>query len=125
MTAAGRVEAVSPRSGGSTLWSATALVFVGNTLARGLGFLFPIVLAHSMDRHDFALVYLFINMGFFTGELVLTGFPTAMARQIASEKVPSERERGFRQLSSAGFRFWVFRSSPPRLLPPPRTPRPG
>ena len=44
-----------------------------------------------MDRHDFALVYLFINMGFFTGELVLTGFPTAMARQIASEKVPSER----------------------------------
>jgi len=91
VTTAGRVEAVSPRSGGSTLWSATALVFVGNTLARGLGFLFPIVLAHSMDRHDFALVYLFINLGFFAGELVLTGFPTAMARQIASEKVPSER----------------------------------
>ena len=62
VTTAGRVEAVSPRSGGSTLWSATALVFVGNTLARGLGFLFPIVLAHSMDRHDFALVYLFINL---------------------------------------------------------------
>ena len=91
VTAAGRVDAVSRRFGGSTLWSATALVFVGNTLARGLGFLFPIVLAHSMGRHDFALVYLFINMGFFTGELVLTGFPTAMARQIASEKVPSER----------------------------------
>jgi O-antigen/teichoic acid export membrane protein len=90
-TAAGRIDALSRRIGGSTLWSATAFVFVGNTLARGLGFLFPIVLAHSMGRDDFALVYLFINMGFFTGELVLTGFPTAMARQIASEKVPSER----------------------------------
>jgi O-antigen/teichoic acid export membrane protein len=77
----------------STLWSwirgalggGTALVLVGNILARGLGLLFPIVVARLVGREDFGLVYFFINTGFLVGEIVLTGYPTALTRQMAAK----------------------------------------
>ena len=68
-----------------SLWSEAGVVFSGNVVARGLGFLFPIVLAHALAKDDFGTVYFFIGTGFFVGELVLAGFPTAMTRFIAAE----------------------------------------
>lgn len=63
---------------------ATVVVFVGNVIARGLGFLFPLVLARVTAREDFALVYFYVNTGFFVGELVLAGYPTALTRYLAA-----------------------------------------
>lgn len=57
----------------------------GNLIARALGFLFPILLAHSLTKQDFGVVYFFIATGFFVSELVLAGFPIAMTRFIAAE----------------------------------------
>ena len=70
------------------------VVFVGNVVARGLGFLFPVVLAHLMDRPDFAIAAFLINTGFFAGEIVLTGFPTAMTRALASSR-EARSQRGW------------------------------
>jgi O-antigen/teichoic acid export membrane protein len=67
------------------LWSEAGVVLAGNVLARGLGFLFPLVLARAVSKHDFGTVYFFIGTGFFVSELVLTGFPTAMTRFMAAE----------------------------------------
>ena len=72
-------------------WSSAAVVFVGNVIARGLGFLFPLVLARTVDRADFAFVYLTITTGFFVGELVLAGYPTSLTRFLAA---PGEAPRG-------------------------------
>jgi len=60
--------AVAARPG---LLSSAAVVFVGNVAARGLGFLFPLVLTRVVAKSDFAMVYFFINTGFSVGELVL------------------------------------------------------
>ncbi len=65
------------------------VVFVGNVVARGLGFLFPVVVANVLDRPDFAVTMFLINTGFFAGELILTGFPTAMTRALAAERAPT------------------------------------
>lgn len=70
---------------------AAAVVFAGNLVARGLGFLFPVVLANLLERPDFAVAMFLINTGFFAGELVLTGFPTALTRALAS--APSDAPR--------------------------------
>lgn len=70
------------RPGG--VWSEAGVVLAGNVLARGLGFLFPIVLARAVTKDDFGTVYFFIGTGFFVSELVLTGFPTAMTRYLAA-----------------------------------------
>jgi O-antigen/teichoic acid export membrane protein len=67
------------------LWSETGVVFAGNVVARGLGFLFPILLARAVAKDEFGTVYFFIGTGFFVSELVLTGFPTAMTRYISSD----------------------------------------
>jgi O-antigen/teichoic acid export membrane protein/polysaccharide pyruvyl transferase WcaK-like protein len=75
---------VRTRRAGS-IWSEAGVVLAGNVLARGLGFLFPIVLARAVAKHDFGTVYFFIATGFFVSELVLTGFPTAMTRYMAAE----------------------------------------
>jgi O-antigen/teichoic acid export membrane protein len=74
-----------------SVWSSAGIVFVGNVIARGLGFAFPLVLARAVSRDDFALVYLFITTGFFVGELVLAGFPTSLTRYLAA---PGESDRG-------------------------------
>jgi O-antigen/teichoic acid export membrane protein len=66
-----------------SLWSEAGIVLAGNVLARGLGFLFPLVLAHVIAKDDFGTVYFFIGTGYFVGEL--TGFPTALTRFIAAE----------------------------------------
>ena len=63
---------------------ATVVVFVGNVVARGLGFLFPLVLARVTEREEFALVYFYVNTGYFVGELVLAGYPTALTRHLAA-----------------------------------------
>jgi len=68
------------------LWRTSLLVFTGTLIARALGFLFPIVIAHAASKNDFASVFFFINTGFFVSELVLTGYPTALARAVAAEK---------------------------------------
>jgi O-antigen/teichoic acid export membrane protein len=68
-----------------SLWSEAGVVLAGNVVARGLGFLFPLVLAHAVAKDDFGTVYFFIGTGYFVGELVLAGFPTAMTRFIAAE----------------------------------------
>ena len=73
------------------------MVFGGNVAARALGFLFPVVLARATGRADFALVYFFVNTGFFVGELVLAGFPTALTRYLAA---PGTVERGTWLLAS-------------------------
>jgi O-antigen/teichoic acid export membrane protein len=65
--------------------SSAAVVFVGNLVARGLGFLFPLVVARSMDRADFALVYFFVTTGFTVGELALASYPTALTRWLAAD----------------------------------------
>lgn len=67
------------------------VVFTGNLVARGLGFLFPVVLANVMGRPDFAIAMFLINTGFFAGEIVLTGFPTAMTRSLAAERDAGDR----------------------------------
>jgi O-antigen/teichoic acid export membrane protein len=67
------------------------VVFVGNLVARGFGFLFPVVVARLLDRPDFAVASLLISTGFFAGELVLTGFPTAMTRALAAERDTAAR----------------------------------
>jgi O-antigen/teichoic acid export membrane protein len=66
-----------------SLWSEAGTVLAGNVLARGLGFLFPLVLARVIAKDDFGTVYFFIGTGYFVGEL--TGFPTALTRFIAAE----------------------------------------
>ena len=68
-----------------SLWSEAGVVLAGNVFARGLGFLFPLVLARAVTKHDFGTVYFFIGTGFFVSELVLTGFPTALTRFMAAE----------------------------------------
>ncbi len=67
------------------------VVFVGNLVARGLGFLFPVVLANVLGRPEFATAIFLINTGFFAGELILTGFPTAMTRSLAAETDVGDR----------------------------------
>jgi O-antigen/teichoic acid export membrane protein len=107
-------------------WSATAVVFVGNVVARGLGFLFPLVLARAVPRDDFALVYFYIATGFFVGELVLAGFPTSLTRYLAA---PGDATRGAWFVSSiaagvplliasiaAGWLFAGRADADPRLL---------
>lgn len=64
--------------------SSVITVALGNTIARGLGFLFPLVVGRTIDRADFGLVLLYISTGFFVAELVLTGFPTALTRYLAA-----------------------------------------
>ena len=66
-------------------------MFVGNVVARALGFVFPLVLARVLPRPEFALVYFYIATGFFVGELVLAGFPTSLTRFIAA---PTDRPLG-------------------------------
>jgi O-antigen/teichoic acid export membrane protein len=68
------------------LWKSTVVVFSGNALARALGFAFPVVLAHLINRDDFAIAYFFINAGFFVAELVTASYATAMIRNIAAER---------------------------------------
>ena len=72
-------------------------MFGGNVLARALGFLFPVLLARATGQDDFALVYFFVNTGFFVGELVLAGFPTALTRFLAA---PGNVPRGTWLLTS-------------------------
>jgi O-antigen/teichoic acid export membrane protein len=64
--------------------SSAAVVFLGNLVARGLGFLFPLVVARATDRADFALVYFFVTTGFTVGELALASYPTALTRFLAA-----------------------------------------
>jgi O-antigen/teichoic acid export membrane protein len=80
-----------PRSAGTDLLSSAAVVFVGNVVSRGLGFLFPLVLARVCLKSDFALVYFFVNTGFVVSELVLAGFPTAMTQYVSAD--PASRGR--------------------------------
>jgi O-antigen/teichoic acid export membrane protein len=75
----------------TTLWRSAAIVFTGNTIARALGFAFPVVLAHLLGRDEFALAYFFINGGFFVAEFVTASYATAMIRHIASEDSPSRQ----------------------------------
>ncbi len=84
-------RSASRRSG--SLFANASTVFIGNLVARALGFLFPLLLAHLTGRGEFALVYFFINTGFSVGELVLTGFPTATTRQIAVDRADPQRGR--------------------------------
>jgi len=92
-----------------SVWSSTGIVFVGNVIARGLGFLFPLVLARAVDRQDFALVYLTITTGFFVGELVLAGYPTSLTRYLAA---PGGADRGawFATAGAAGLYMFVLSS---------------
>jgi O-antigen/teichoic acid export membrane protein len=76
---------------GTGLLSGAMVVFVGNAVARGLGFLFPLVLARVTGRADFALVYFFVNTGFAVGELVLAGYPTGLTRFVSA--YPEARAR--------------------------------
>lgn len=69
----------------------TAVIFIGNLVARALGFLFPVIVARLLGRDDFAIAAFVISTGFFAGELILTGYPTALTRAIASE--PSDDRR--------------------------------
>ena len=48
----------------------TAVIFVGNLVARGLGFLFPVIVARVLGRDDFAIASFVISTGFFAGELI-------------------------------------------------------
>ena len=79
------------RQSGESLWSSAAVVFVGNVVSRGLGFLFPLALARMYPRSDFALAYFFITTGFAVSELVLAGFPTALTRFVSAD--PASRAR--------------------------------
>jgi O-antigen/teichoic acid export membrane protein len=75
-----RLRELAKREG---LFSSVTLVLVGEAFTRALGFLFPLVLAHGLSKADFALVYFFINTGFFVAEPVLTGYPTALIHFVA------------------------------------------
>ena len=68
---------------GSGLLSKASLVLVGEIITRGVGFLFPLVLAHGTSKPVFALIYFFINTGWFVAEPVLTGYPTALIHFLA------------------------------------------
>lgn len=70
---------------------ATVVVFIGNLIARGLGFLFPVLLARGLDRDGYALATFLIATGFFAGELILTGYPTALTRALATARTAGER----------------------------------
>ncbi len=70
-----------------------AVVFFGNLFARALGFLYPVLLAQVLGRQDFALAIFLISTGFFAGELVLAGFPTALTRALATERDDGDRGR--------------------------------
>ena len=61
------------------------VVLAANVVARGLGFLFPVLLTHAIGRSEFATVIFLVNFGFFVGELVLTGYPSALTQVLASE----------------------------------------
>lgn len=107
-------------------WSGAVIVFVGNVIARALGFAFPLALARAVGRDDFALVYFFISTGFFVGELVLAGFPTSLTRFLAA---PGAMPRGAWLVSAiaaglplllasilAGIAFAGAADADPRLL---------
>jgi O-antigen/teichoic acid export membrane protein len=110
---------------GAGLLSSAAIVFVGNIVARGLGFLFPLVLTRVVGKSDFALVYFFINTGFSVGELVLTGFPTAMTRYVAADPLGRARWVSSALLGGApllaisiacGFALAIQTDAPPALM---------
>lgn len=92
------------------------VVFLGNIVARALGFLFPILVAHILERPDFAIAILLINTGFFAGELVLTGFPTAMTRTLAAEPSPGARARSVTAALAGGLPFLVASATLGALL---------
>jgi len=115
----------SAATSGSGLLSSAAVVFLGNVVARGLGFLFPLVLTRVVGKSDFALVYFFINTGFSVGELVLAGFPTAMTRYIAADPVARARWASSAILGgvpllaisiSIGFALAIQTDAPPALM---------
>jgi O-antigen/teichoic acid export membrane protein len=85
------------RAGARGPWTSTVVVFVGNVIARGLGFAFPLVLSRAVGRPEFALVYFFISTGFFVGEIVLAGYPTSLTRFLAA---PGNVARGAWMVSS-------------------------
>ncbi len=82
------------------------MVFLGNLVARGLGFLFPVVLANVLGRPEFATAIFLINTGFFAGELILTGFPTAMTRSLAAETDIGARRAWILAAPSGAYRCW-------------------
>ena len=55
----------APHRGTRGAASSVITVAVGNTIARGLGFLFPLVVGRVLDRADFAIILLYISTGFF------------------------------------------------------------
>jgi O-antigen/teichoic acid export membrane protein len=89
---------------------ATAVVFIGNLVARGLGFLFPVLLARGLDRDDYALATFLIATGFFAGELILTGYPTALTRALATASPPTERGGWLLSSMAAGLPLLVASS---------------
>jgi O-antigen/teichoic acid export membrane protein len=68
------------------------MVLMANVVARGLGFLFSVLLAHGVDRSAFATAIFLISSGFFVSELVLTGYPMALSRFVAIDT--DAREQG-------------------------------
>jgi O-antigen/teichoic acid export membrane protein len=74
-----------------SLLSAAGLVLLGNIMSRALGFLFPVLLTHTMARRDYALVSFYLSTGWFASQVVLTGFPTALSRELAAEPRPEAR----------------------------------
>ena len=68
-------------------------VFIGNLVARSLGVLFPIVVAHNLNQADFATTYFLISSGFFVAEFVTASYPTAMIQKLAAAEDDSSRGR--------------------------------
>ena len=80
-----------PDVAGGSLFSSASVVLLGNITSRALGFLFPLLLTHTMARRDFALVSFLLSTGWFASQVVLTGFPTALSRELAAERRPELR----------------------------------
>lgn len=113
--AIGTDRSVGPARPSTSFWATTGIVFVGNVVARGLGFLFPVVLARAAGRDDFALAYFYINTGFSAGELVLAGFPTALTRFLAVSEASERRAwvvsgiaAGLPLLAASGVVGWLL-----------------
>jgi len=65
---------------------ATSFIGAGNIAAQGFGFLFFVILTWFYSKDDYGSIRYMVQIGGFIATVVAAGYPTALARFVASSR---------------------------------------